>query len=1173
MGGRFVPGRKSKQWRRIRSCFLSCSSFLAIANLTSRPARGQTASTGALAGVVLDPSGVALPGATIHLVNQETSEEESTISDEQGRFGFQFLSPGKYEVQASKSSFEPQRGVAIDITVTEVLRIELHLRLAKLQQSIQVPSDVLMIQADNSALGREVSGSTLTNLPLVTRNYTQVAMLSPGVVAGVFNAGELGTGGMPLSQISGSSDGIYVHGGRSYDNNYQLDGISVNDVQGSGSSSGGLPIPNPDTIYEFKVQTGLYDASYGRYGGANVSVITKTGGNAFHGAFFEYFRNDTLNANDFFLNSASQPRPALKQNQFGATLGGPILKDKLFFFASYQGTRQVNGLAAGQARIACTAAVSMPPLTNDRSPAALGKLFGGMSGALGGTAVNPDGSNINPVALTLLNLKLPNGSFLIPTPQTVDLSAPFAGEGFSVFTQPCRFDEDQFSTNLDYLISPKSKIAARFFFANDAETVTFPGNGINPSGNIPGFVSPDNSNYRVFSLAHTYTFNSTRLNEARFGYVRTSGDTSATTPFTWSDIGVTAGQMNDTNELPSLNILGSVSIASGYPRSFVQDSFVFTDVFSVIQGAHSIRLGGSVIRQQDNVSIVGLGSFLQFLSWPDFLLGLDAQDNSTGTFSNVYASGDDFGLFQRDYRAWDGSAFAQDDIRVRKSLTLSLGLRCERFGQFGDELGRNSSFDINKVDPDPPPSGSLAGYVVGSNFQAAIPAGVQRTSNTAGNYGDGQNTIAPRIGFSWQILPSVSRVVLRGGYGVYYSQPTGQAFFQSVFGAPFSDPRFVIGLPNAGATFQTPFQQPFPTPDSFPLFTPYGPHSSTTIYSVSPSFRPSMIQQFSLNAQWELHEGWLWEVAYVGARGTHLLRQRSANQAGNATLDNPIRGQTSNTLANISLRAPILGVAPDSMNIVESEGSSWYNGLELSLTKRMSHGFQFLASYTFSKTLDTDGADINSISAGNTLTLGDQDSPQQRWGRASSDRTHRFVISGTWMLPGPSRGPEHAILGGWELNGVAIVQSGNALTIALTNATNVFGISEDRAQLTGTCTKNQLLTGGPTVTLLTDYFNKSCFTTPPIIGADGKGTAFGNSGTGIVDGPGQANVDLSISKLLAFRWPHDGSSFQFRADFFNTFNHPQFANPNANFSSPTFGVTTRTAVNARVGQFGLKFIF
>jgi hypothetical protein len=261
------------------------------------------------------------------------------------------------------------------------------------------------------------------------------------------------------------------------------------------------------------------------------------------------------------------------------------------------------------------------------------------------------------------------------------------------------------------------------------------------------------------------------------------------------------------------------------------------------------------------------------------------------------------------------------------------------------------------------------------------------------------------------------------------------------------------------------------------------------------------------------------------------------------------------------------------MNIVESEGSSWYNGLEVSLTKRMSHGFQFLASYTFSKILDTDGADINAISAGNIITLGDQNSPQQRWGRASSDRTHRFVFSGTWMLPGPSHGPERAILGGWELSGVAIIQSGSALTIALTNATNVFGISEDRAQLSGTCTKNQLLTGGPMGTRLNNYFNKSCFTAPPIIGTDGKGTAFGNSSTGIVDGPGQVNVDLSLAKLVAFRWPHDGSSFQFRAEFFNTFNHPQFANPDANFSSPIFGVISRTAVNPRVGQFGLKFSF
>ena len=1164
----------SHKWAYLKRCRLTgLLAVLAFSITFTGYLRAQSASTGALEGETLDSSDAVIPGVKIEVTRKETGVKLSTTSDEQGRFTFQLLPPGSYELQAVKTAFLPLKLDDINISVTETLRIKLRLRLQTLAQSINISSDVLMTQPDNSALGRVVSGPTLTDLPLVTRNYAQIAILSPGVVAGVFNAGELGSGGMPLSQISGSSDGIFVHGARSYDNNFQLDGISVNDVQGSGAASGGLPIPNPDIIQEFKVQTGLYDAAYGRFGGANVSVITRTGGTNYHGTLFEFFRNDVMNANNFFLNETGQPRPALKQNQFGATLGGPIWKDKLFFFGSYQGTRQINGLAAGQARIACTATLTTPPLTNDRSAAALGRLFGGMSGAFGGETIKPGGSNINPVALALLNLKLPDGSFLIPTPQTVNSKASFATQGFSAFTEPCQFDEDQFSVNVDYLVSQKSKLSARFFFADDSENITFPGNGINPSGNIGAFQSPSDSGYRVFSLAHTYAFDNAWLNEARFGYVRTTGNTTATTPFTWSSIGVTAGEMNDTNELPSLNILGSVSIAAGYPRTFVQNTFVFSDVLSMIRGAHSLRAGGSISRLQDNINIVGLGSFLQFLSWPDFLLGLDAQQNGTGTFSNVYASADVFGLMQRNYNAWEGSAFVQDDIRVRKSLTVNLGLRYERFGQFGDSLGRNSSFDIDKADPDPPPTGSLAGYLVGSNFPGALPAGVQRTGNTAGNYGQGQNTLAPRIGFSWQISPRLSQLVLRGGYGAYYSQPTGQAFFQSVFGSPFSDTRVSIGLANADATFQAPFAQPFPTPDSFPLFTPYSPSSSTTIYSVSPDFRPAMIQQYSLNLQWELHEGWLWEVAYVGTRGIHLLRLRSPNQALNATPDHPIRGQTTDTLANISLRAPVLGVAPDSFQEMESDGSSWYNGLEVSLTKRLAHGFQFLASYTFSKTLDTDGADINGTSAGNTLTLGDQNSPQQRWGRASSDRTHRFVFSGTWTLPGPSRGISRAIFGGWALSGVAIIQSGSALTIALTNPTNVYGISEDRAQLTGTCTKNQLVTGGSIESKLNGYFNASCFTTPPVIGADGIGTAFGDSATGLVNGPGQANIDLAASKTQVVPWLNEKTTLEFRAEFFNALNHPQFANPDSNFSSPTFGVISSTSVNARVAQLALKLSF
>jgi Carboxypeptidase regulatory-like domain/TonB dependent receptor/TonB-dependent Receptor Plug Domain len=1156
--------------RRRRSGLLLA---LAVSVLFSSSLLGQTPSTGALIGFVLDPSGANVPGVVIRLTSQETGNAVYATSDGQGSFGFLFLPPGNYDVQANKAGTVPLVADAtVTVSVTETAHLDLRLQLANVIQSIKIFSQTTMLQAENSSLGKIVDENAVSNLPLVTRNFAQIASLSPGVEAGVHNAGELGLGGTALSQIAQSNDGIFVHGARSYDNNYQLDGISVSDVQGSAAGSGGIPVPNPDSIQEFKVQTGLYDAAYGRYAGANISVITKSGSNAFHGTVFEFLRNEFLNANDFFLNRADQPRAALTQNQFGFAFGGPIQKEKLLFFGSYQGTRQVNGLAAGQSRTACSASLSEPPLTNDRTPGALGKLFGGMAGAQGGTIIKPDGSNINPVAIALLNLQLPDGSFLIPTPQTVDSGKPLTQQGFSVFADPCHFSENQYSTNMDYLVSPTNKIAGRLFLADDSQTVTFPGNGLNPSGNIPGFPSPSDSDFRVFSLAHTYDFRNAWLNEARIGYVRTRTGTQAQTPFKWSDVGVAEGEMNNNNELPSLKILGSASIASGFPRTITQNSFVFSDALTFVRGRHAVRLGGGVTRLQDNIDIAGLGSFVEFLSWPDFLLGTSATGNGT-PFSNVFASFDDFGLTQREYRVWEAAGFAQDDYRIRKSLVLNIGIRYERLGQFGDNLGRNSSFDLGKADANPPPAGSVAGYIVASNFPGILPTGVVRASNTSGNNAAGQNTLAPRIGFAWQILPTTGRVVLRGGYGAYYSRTTGQAFYQNVFGAPFSVFRLNAGTANASATFQEPFQQPFPTPESFPMFPAYSPTTNTTVYTVAPGFRPALIQQYSLNVQAELHEGYLLEVGYVGTRGTHLVRQRSLNQALPASVNDPVRGTTENTVANVSSRVPILGIPADSLVEMESEGSSWYNALEASLTKRLSSGLQFLASYTFSKTLDTDGADINSTSTGNALTLGDQNSPGQRWGRASFDRTHRFVFSTTWDLPGPQGGIQRSLLGNWSLAAIVTIQSGSALTIADTNSTNIFGISEDRAQLTGACSKDQLVKGGSVQSKLNGYFNVSCFTSPPVIGADGIGTGFGDSETGIANGPGQANLDLAVSKSIPLRWPIEHSNLQFRAEFYNALNHPQFANPDTNFTSPTFGVINSTAVNARVGQLAVKFAF
>jgi hypothetical protein len=223
--------------------------------------------------------------------------------------------------------------------------------------------------------------------------------------------------------------------------------------------------------------------------------------------------------------------------------------------------------------------------------------------------------------------------------------------------------------------------------------------------------------------------------------------------------------------------------------------------------------------------------------------------------------------------------------------------------------------------------------------------------------------------------------------------------------------------------------------------------------------------------------------------------------------------------------------------------------------------------------IGTDGADINSTSSGNALTLGDQNSPRQRWGRASFDRTHRFIFSATWGLPGPKRGMSRSVFSNWFFSAIATIQSGSALTIANTNSTNVFGISEDRAKVSSTCSKGLLVRGGLVESKLNSYFIPSCFTGPPVIGADGIGTAFGNSATGIADGPGQENLDLALSKSVPIRWPHENSSLQFRAEFFNLLNHPQFADPDSNFASPALGVVSSTSVSARVGQLALRFAF
>jgi carboxypeptidase family protein/TonB-dependent receptor-like protein len=1150
-------------WKFVRAAVPVLLTLLLIVGLA--PAGlAQSASTGAVSGTVTDPANAVIVGARITATNRATGEKRTADSGSAGTYLIPFLPPGTYSVEASIKGFKHVNYPDVRVVITETVKLDIRLAVGAVEEVVTVESRAAQLQTESTNLGQVTSGEIVNSLPLVTRNYTQIIALNPGVASEVTNASATGKGGNGSIE-TGSA--VVAHGVSGQDNNYQMNGVEINDLQSSGHFSGGVAIPNPDAIQEFKVQTGQYDASYGRNAGANVDVITKGGANAFHGTVFEYLRNEALNANDFFFNRNKQPRGVLRQNQPGFTLGGPVKKNKLLFFTSYQATRQRNGIATD-----CSTTFSGPALTNDRSPAALGALFAGqptfiqqLTGLPIGPTVLANGSNIRPQALALMQMKLPNGQFLIPTPQTFDATKPFALQGTSTFSSPCSYNEDQFITNADFLHNDHNTLSGKFFWANSSQNTTFPAANLG-GPTAPGFPTVLDSGYRNFSLSYTHTFSPKILNQAQVAFHRSTVALGQQEAFTFPGIGVSAPPFDSQ---PAISITGSLTLGgNGQSVSFAQNTYVYQDVLSYNLGRHTLRFGGGLTRAQDNETNFKFLGGLIFGTFPDFLLGQSAAQNGT-PLSNVLASVDIPGLFGRAWRVWDGNLFVQDDFRVTGKLTLNLGFRYERLGGIGDELGRNSTFDFSKANPNPPAGGSLAGFVVPSNFQGTVPPGVTQIGNNLGINGDGQNTINPRAGFAWQ-LPHTQRFLLRGGYGVYHSRVTGQPTFQLLTNQPFALVRQLVATANAGASFANPFPAVTPV---LPSFTPYSPTTSQSVFTFAPDFRPPMVQQYSLNLQSVLMRNTMLEVGFIGARGTHLLRDRDLNQAGSASAANPIRGATNNSFSTAPLRVPIqgFGAFPGIVEF-ESAGANWYSALEASLNQRLSHGLQFQFSYTFSKDLATDIASTTGPNGGNGL-VGDQNNFLRRYGPDNFNRPNRFVASYVYQLPGPKNlnSAWGRLVGGWAVSGVSIFQSGHPLTITTSSPFNAFGISTDFAQLAPGCT--QIATPGSVESNLNNYFNKNCFTSLPKIGPDPLTTGFGNSSVGIVKGPGQINTDLAVLKKVAVRWPVEAANLEFRTEFFNLFNHPQFADPDTSFSSATFGKIQSTAVNPRVMQFALKFSF
>jgi Carboxypeptidase regulatory-like domain/TonB dependent receptor len=1154
----------------------------------------QDAATGAISGVVYDPSNRVVVNAEVAAVNEATHVSRSVTTTSEGVFRAPLLVPGVYTVTVKVEGFAVNTSRSIRVTVSKTTSLNVTLAIAGANQNVQVEGRASMAETESSTLGGVVDETAIRSLPLSNRNYTQILGLSPGVVVDLPTATALGSG----------TENVASNGATPTANNIQFNGVDANNLAENSAATAetsevGTAIPSPDTIQEFRVQTANFDAAYGRGTGANVDLVSKSGTNRFHGSAWEFVRNNIFNANDFFSKLDGQPRADLKQNQFGASIGGPIRKDKTFFFVSYQGLTEVNGLGGEQHP-------TLPLLTSDRSAATLGAQFcpaghldssgqpaTGYLTQAGGTQVACDGSNINPVALAILNAKLANGQFAVPSPQIAlaNTGADPSDQlpmGQSTFAPSAHYREDQFSVNIDQVLNQKNTLAGRFFYSRAPTTEPFSPN----AANVPGWGTNDLARNTMFVLADTHVFNSNLVNIARFGYMRFDGVSTVQNPLTAQAIGegTPTGAAGPTLNAPGLTVGGFTIGDAGTPSAWqVTNSFIYQDTVALTRGRQNIRVGAEFKRHEvDENQPVETDGLLQINTFNDFLLGQSAAQNGSPLgLSNVSNSTAGGGIFDRSTRYTDFAVFTQDDIKLTQRLTINAGLRYEIFGAPTETNGRLANFDANIATQGPvPATGTFSGFTLPSNFQGSLPVGVARTSYP-GLWKTPHGDVSPRLGFVWQMMGKPT-VVLRGGYGVYFDRHAGNLAEQTLTQPPFATLQIVSGAPNGPATLQSPFVPLVLPNSSYPIFMPRTPTSTPFIEGTNPNILDGKTEEYNLNVQYALGHDYLLEVGYVGTRSVHRPGQVEFDQALLASPQNPVNGETTNSINNVTARLPIQGVSQGSLS-TESVFIANYNALQTSITKRMQHGFQLQGSYTWSKNLDEVNGEVGTDVFELQLPTDNQNKLRQSsYGPAGDDRDQRVVVNFTWAAPKFSSAPTLArhVLTNWEFSGIGVIQSGIPLSIFDGNAGSVYGLlgGEVRAERTGSnpSTHGSLFSR---VVGSGRYLDASAFTRAPEApnGTSLADQDFGNSGVGIVRGPGQHNLDMAVERLFPVT---ETKTFRFRAEFFNLTNTPQFGNPNTSlgYSDPTlpnptassgFGQITgeQGGPHPRIIQFALKYAF
>src|SRR5438067_5212658 len=1197
---------------------LSATALVVTVLLVGHVAYGQGGATGAITGSVVDASGGSVAGAEVQIIDTRTDvvvRKLPTGSD--GSFVVPLLPPGTYSVVVNKSGFSQAKADGIEVRVTETTRVTITLKPGAVSERVEISAQVTTVETTNATTGQSLGTETVRELPLATQNYQQLLTLSTGAQSELNATAQLGRGNVR----------VIVNGQREDNNNYLIEGISATDYNVAQATN--VPLPNPAVVGEFKVQTSLYDASQGRNGGGNVNAILKSGTKTFHGDAYEFFRNDVLTANEYFLNRAGQHRPPIKQNIFGGSFGGPIGKEAQagFFFVNYQGTRQRSGLSPGT----FIDNPGFPVLPTDRSDAALEAAFGVTS--------------IDPVIHNLLNFKSNQfgnsaGGFLIPSiPGTVGMTAPF------VVSKPGKYTDDQFTTNWDREFhGGNDKLSARFFFSNSESLLPFGAGGLQASlgATLGSSINATDLDFpydlpvaaRFLSINETRLFSPTLVNDFRFGYVRIKNSLQNIPPVTASDLGIDRPTNNVTQSIYkfTLGSSGFQIVPSPTADQFqTQNNFNFVDNVSCVRGAHVLRFGGEFTR-------VGLDKlFPQVFNGQLFFVNAsggatDFQKFLTGAPDFSFGGG---GVYNHQYRTNDYAVFAQDDWKARSDLTLNLGLRVESFGGFHDNLCH-----IGNLDPDLANKGQYpfiyGGCVKGLNVSGLTPTGSNTTYKN--DYATG---FGPRVGFAWDIFGHHT-TSLRGGYGIYYVREDVGTVDQLSFQAPFLPVAFLGGPANSLTNFFTacPDQVPPLLPSCIPSLAnpnPSNPNALPNGGVIDPTFIPCLAvfqgfvsndpnqaanfacnggpggptttsqgifglvvprhfvtpttQQWNLTLQRELGKQWVLEIGYVGTHAVHLRETRTSLQSQRVSAAHPLvlteQGGTQappiifNTFANGPARSRSLAInGYNGMQLFADDAYSHYHSLQTTLSRRWGAGY-FQAAYTFSRSTDA-------TSSGNTAlntAFNNETTLDGSRGLSDFDRTHRFVVSYRYDLPlfKNATGAKGALLANWAISGITTFQSGTPFSIIDSSAGSAFigpGLTTTlTASLAGSVANG--LTHGDIHQRLNGYVNASNFTTAPLLypaqcAADATGnfctTDFGDTGRNIYSGPFQQNWDFSLLKNFRLT---ERQTIRLGADFFNIWNHANFANPSQADveNSSTFGKITQTVGTPRLIQFSLRWAF